>query len=401
MRPPEGAADEYATTVWLTAGLRDLPEHDVFLVHAGLLAESLVKLSAAAAGGAEALPDDHREHAALVTLADDAAAAAELLGDVPEGGGPESVAWAELESAARSLTGAPRWALTRSPVTPAAGIREILWERLRSAILTSATLTVAGSFSYFRDMTGLTGDVDVREQVFPSPFDFRRQAVLVLEHDPGGAWRPDELAGRQGERLKRIAAVTGGRTLALFTNTRDMHRVAAAVGEHVEDEGVLVLAQGLHGSAASLAEEFRTHPETVLLGVDTLWTGQDFPGDSLTCLVIAKLPFPRLDPLFRARRRACEEAGERWFERFYLPEAVLKFRQGFGRLIRTETDTGVVVVLDHRLTQKNYRRDFLASLPDMEVVEAAPTDVAAVVDLHLRRLTAQAEEEAPPVPTGA
>jgi ATP-dependent DNA helicase DinG len=122
--------------------------------------------------------------------------------------------------------------------------------------------------------------------------------------------------------------------------------------------------------------------------VDTLWTGQDFPGDALTCLVIAKLPFPRLDPLFRARRRACEEAGERWFERFYLPEAVLKFRQGFGRLIRTESDTGVVVVLDHRLTQKGYRRAFLASLPDIEVVEASPSELPAAVGLHLRRLTA-------------
>lgn len=378
--------DDYAATVWLTPGLRDLPEHDAFLVRIGLLAESLAKLSTAAAAGAEALPDDHREHAALAALADDAAAAAGLLDDLPKGGGPDSVAWAELESAARSVPGAPRWALTRSPVTPATGIRETLWERLRSAVLTSATLTVAGSFSYFRDMTGLTGDVDVREQVFASPFDYRRQAVLVLEHDPGGAWRPDELAGRQGERLKRIAEVTGGRTLALFTNTRDMHRAAAAVGEHVEDEGVLVLAQGLHGSAATLAEEFRLHPETILFGVDTLWTGQDFPGNALTCLVIAKLPFPRLDPLFHARRRACEEAGERWFERFYLPEAVLKFRQGFGRLIRTETDSGVVVVLDHRLTQKAYKRDFLGSLPELEVVEAAPAEVAAVVDQHLRRL---------------
>ncbi len=168
-------ADEYTTTVWLTAGLRDLPAHDAFLTRASLLAESLAKLATAAAAGAEALPDDHREHAALVALADDAAAAAELLGDVPEGGGPESVAWAELESAARSVPGAPRWALTRSPVTPANGIREMLWDRLRSAVLTSATLTVAGSFAYFRDMTGLTGDVEVREQVFPSPFDYRRQ----------------------------------------------------------------------------------------------------------------------------------------------------------------------------------------------------------------------------------
>ncbi len=378
--------DEYNTTVWLTAGLRDLPEHDRFQVRAGLLAETLARLAGAAATGADALPEDHRERATLAALAEDASAAAELLGELPEGGGPDAVAWAELESARHGASGLRRWALTRAPVTPAAGIKEILWDRLRSGVLTSATLTVAGSFSYFRDMTGLTRDVDVREQVFASPFEYRRQAVLVLEHDPGGAWLPEALAERQGERLKRIAAVTGGRTLALFTNRRDMHRVAAAVGEHVEDDGVLVLAQGLHGSAASLAEEFRTHPETVLLGVDTLWTGQDFPGDALTCLVIAKLPFPRQDPLFSARRRACEEAGERWFERFYLPEAVLKFRQGFGRLIRTESDTGVIVVLDHRLTQKAYRKDFLGSLPEMDVVEAAPGDLAAVVEHHLRRL---------------
>ena len=165
-----------------------------------------------------------------------------------------------------------------------------------------------------------------------------------------------------------------------------MGQVADAVGEHVEDDGVLVLAQGIHGSAAALAEEFRSHPQTLLLGVDALWTGQDFPGDTLVCLVIAKLPFPRLDPLYQARRRAGEEAGERCFERFYLPEAVLQFRQGFGRLIRTESDRGVVVVLDHRLTQKGYGRDFLGSLPQMQVVEAAPDELAAVVEHHLRRL---------------
>ena len=105
--------------MWLTAGLRDLPEHDRFQVSAGLLAECLAKLATAAAAGAEALPEDHREHAALVALSDDAAVAAELLGDVPDGGGPDTVAWAELESAARSGPGAPRWTLTRSPVTPA------------------------------------------------------------------------------------------------------------------------------------------------------------------------------------------------------------------------------------------------------------------------------------------
>ena len=390
----------YDLTVWLTAGLREHPAWDPFAVATGLLAEGLQALSAGVAPAAEALPEDHRDHAAVTALADDAAAAAALLSELPESGGADAVAWGTVAAAGARERGArgasalayggrqaPRWTLARTPLTPAREVREALWDRLRSAVLTSATLTVAGSFAYFRGMTGLDADVDVVERVFPSPFDFRRQAVLVLEHDPGGAWRPEALAERQGERLKRLAAVTGGRTLALFTNKRDMNRVAAVVGAHVEDDGVLVLAQGLHGSAAALAEEFRTHPETILLGVDTLWTGQDFPGDALTCLVIAKLPFPRQDPLFRARREACVQGGTDWFRQFYLPEAVLKFRQGFGRLIRTESDTGVVVVLDHRLSQKGYRKDFLDSLPDIEVVDAAPADLAAVVETYLRRLS--------------
>ena len=382
----------YNLSAWLTAGLREHPDWDPFAAAVGLLAEGLAALAAAVAPAVEGLPEEHRERAAAAALADDAAAQAALLGELPDSGASDVVVWGEIEApglAPARAAGEPpatRWTLTRTPLTPAQQVRAALWDRLRSAVLTSATLTVAGSFAYFRGMTGLDADVDVVEHVFPSPFDFRRQAVLVLEHDPGGGWAPEGLAQRQGERLKRLATVTGGRTLALFTNTRDMHQVAAEVGAHVEDDGVLVLAQGLHGSAAALAEEFRSHPATILLGVDTLWTGQDFPGDALTCLVIAKLPFPRQDPVFRARREACRQSGTDWFREFYLPEAVLKFRQGFGRLIRTETDRGVVVVLDHRLSQKTYRRDFLDSLPDLEVVEAAPDDVAGVVEGLLRRL---------------
>jgi Rad3-related DNA helicase/DNA polymerase III epsilon subunit-like protein len=385
--------DDYALSVWLTPGLREQPAWDAFATTAALLGEGLASLANAAAAAADALPEEHREHSSVAALADESAAYAALLDDLPGCVTSESVVWGEIETPRAAPLNRPRhaqrmagWSLNRTPLTPARQMREALWDRLRSAVLTSATLTVGGSFAYFRDMTGLDADIDVRERVFPSPFDFRRQAVLILEHDPGTAWRAQDLAERQGERLKRLAEVTRGRTLALFTNKRDMHRVAAAVGAHIEEDGVLVLAQGLHGGAAALAEEFRSHPETILFGVDTLWTGQDFPGDSLVCLVIAKLPFPRQDPLFQARCRSCEESGERWFERFYLPEAVLKFRQGFGRLIRSETDTGVVVVLDHRLTQKSYRQAFLGSLPDLHVVEVAPLDLAAAVEEHLRRL---------------
>ena len=390
--PSRRERDEYNLTAWLTPGLREHPSWDAFAIAAQLLAEGLAALAADTGAAAELLPDEHREHAGLLSLSDEAAEMAALLDELPESRDPDAVVWAEVEAAGRGRRAASlfpaRWTLACTPLTPARHVREELWDKLRSAVLTSATLTVAGSFDYFRSMTGLDRDVDVRERVFASPFDFARQAVLVVEHDPGGEWRPAELAARQAERLKALAEVTGGRTLALFTNTRDMHQVAAAVGSHVEDDGVLVLAQGMHGSAAAVAEEFRSHPGTILLGVDTLWTGQDFPGDALTCLVIAKLPFPRQDPLFRARRSACDERGERWFDRFYLPEAVLKFRQGFGRLIRTETDAGVVVVLDHRLTQKAYGRDFIGSLPEMKVLRVPPAGIAAVVDDHLRRLSA-------------
>jgi ATP-dependent DNA helicase DinG len=395
-RVPKGrrpaSTDDYNLTAWLTPGLREIPAWDVLVTATAVLADKLDGFAASAAAAAEALADGHRERPALLTLAEDAGRAAGLLLALPEGTGPETVLWAEIEAADPSRQGVaatiagPRWTLTRTPLTPAEAVREALWDRLRGAVLTSATLAVGGSFRYFREMTGLAADLEVREEVFASPFDYARQAVLVLEHDPGATWRSDEAAGRQAERLKRIAAVTGGRTLALFTNRREMHRVAAAVGAHVEDDGVLVLAQGMHGSAAALAEEFRAHPETILLGVDTLWTGQDFPGDTLVCLVIAKLPFPRQDPLVQARRRACADEGIDWFRRFYLPEAVLKFRQGFGRLIRSETDVGVVVVLDHRLTQQGYGRDFLDSLPPVPVVQTTPDEVPLAVAAHLRRL---------------
>jgi ATP-dependent DNA helicase DinG len=252
--------------------------------------------------------------------------------------------------------------------------------------LTSATLTVAGSFEYLRRMTGLDAGLDVTEATFPSPFDYRRQAALILEHEPERTWSEHQQTARLSAYLRNLAGVTRGRTLALFTNKRQMQAVAAELHECMEDDGPLVIAQGTHGSAAAVADEFRNHPETVLLGVDALWTGQDFPGDTLVCLVIAKLPFPRQDPLFQARRRACDESGERWFESFYLPEAVLKFRQGCGRLIRTETDRGVIVVLDHRITKQRYGQAFLASLPDIEVAHARPEHLIATVAGHLARL---------------
>ena len=382
----EGPRGGYARSVWLRPALRELPAWDPFAAACALLAEELQALAAAAQLAAGSLPEEQREAPQFQVLEQEAGEAATLLAGLPDLADPQLVCWGELD-------GPDRWSLTRAPLSAAAHVRELLWDRLRSAVLTSATLSVNGSFTYFREQAGLERDLEVTQKVFASPFDFGRQAVLVLEHDPTTAFSADELPARQADRLRQLIDVTGGRLLALFTNRRHMEQVAGAVGEHLERDGVVLLAQGVHGSAAALADEFRAHPATVLLGVDTLWTGQDFPGDVLVCLVIAKLPFGRQDAFFRARRQAMEDEGADWFRRFYLPEAVLRFRQGFGRLIRTESDRGVVVVLDHRLTQKAYEKDFLGSLPRLPVERVAPQELSALVAAHLRRLLADQPTE--------
>ena len=386
------ATELYGRTLLLTAGLQEQPVFDTFAAACGALATSLSELAQAASVAAEALPEEHRERPRTVALGADAAAAARLLTDVTGRPAAHLVFWAELpgrrgDGPARSGLGAARaWSLNCAPLSPAPLVKERLWDRLRSGVLVSATLGVAGSFAYYRGEAGLTAELDVAERVFPSPFDFRRQAALVLEHDPTTRYQAGDQPARLAEHLRRLTELTGGRLLALFTNRREVEAVAALIGPHVEDEGVVLLAQGVHGSAAALAEEFRSHPATVLLGVDALWTGQDFPGDALVCLVIARLPFPRQDARFEARRRAAQDEGRDWFREFYLPEAVLRFRQGFGRLIRTEADAGVVVVLDHRLTQKTYQREFLESLPEIEIARVAPDALPGAVAAALTRL---------------
>jgi DNA polymerase-3 subunit epsilon/ATP-dependent DNA helicase DinG len=389
--PTDGeAAKLYGRTLLLTAGLQEQPLFDDVATVGSALGAALADLAHAAATATDALPDEHRERPRAVSVGAAAATAARLLDDAGRPPHADLVSWAEHarrpgRQAGRGTRGAA-WSLNRAPLSPAPIVRERLWDRLRSGVLLSATLGVAGSFAYYRGEAGLAADLDVRERVFASPFDYRRQATLVLEHDPAARYDAAARPARLAAHLRRLTEITGGRLLALFTNRREVEDVAGRLGPHVEEEGVVLLAQGVHGGAAALAEEFRSHPATVLLGVDALWTGQDFPGDALVCLIIARLPFPRQDARFQARRRAAEQEGRDWFSSFYLPEAVLRFRQGFGRLIRTETDRGVVVVLDQRLTQKSYERRFLDSLPALDTVRAAPDELPAAVAAALARL---------------
>jgi predicted DnaQ family exonuclease/DinG family helicase len=250
-------------------------------------------------------------------------------------------------------------------------IRRGLVEPRRSAVFTSATLAVAGSFAFALDRFGLSDLADPR--AFGTPFDFPSQAILVVPEDgalPGDLEFPDEAA----ETIADIGRALDGRTLVLFTSHSAMRDVAARLG-HLEESGIAVLTQGIDGSRRALLERFAAG-RAVLLGTQSFWEGIDLPGDILECVVIARLPFAVPDdPLVQGRAERYEDP----FRDFHLPQAALRLRQGFGRLIRTRADRGAVVLLDRRALLRDYGAQLLASLPDARVHRVPTTDVATTV----------------------
>jgi DNA polymerase-3 subunit epsilon/ATP-dependent DNA helicase DinG len=247
-------------------------------------------------------------------------------------------------------------------------IRRTLVDAHRAVVFTSATLAVAGSFDFAVDRFGIS---DVAETLaVGSPFDHRRQALLVVPTDIAlpGEERFLEDATRV---IHDVARTLDGRTLVLFTAHATLREVAARLG-HLESEGLAVLTQGIDGSRRALLERFALG-RAVLLGTQSFWEGVDLPGDILRCVVIARLPFSVPDdPLVQGRAERYEDP----FVEFQLPQAALRLRQGFGRLIRTKTDYGAVVLLDRRVATREYGEVLLASLPDART-EHLPLDAVA------------------------
>jgi Rad3-related DNA helicase len=240
-------------------------------------------------------------------------------------------------------------------------VGELLQKNLfagRSAtILTSATLCVDKNFTHIKSRLGIGDWAD--ELAVGSPFDYKQAALIFVPTDlPEPAQPGHQKAVEQS--LVELFKATQGRALALFTSLSQLNTTYRAISRPLEEEGVVVLAQNLDGSRRQVLETFKTQARTVLLGTKSFWEGVDVAGEALSCLVIARLPFSvPSDPIFAARSETFDDA----FAQYAVPEAVLRFRQGFGRLIRTKTDRGVVVVLDKRVLTKNYGRIFLESLP--------------------------------------
>ncbi len=250
-------------------------------------------------------------------------------------------------------------------------IRRTLVDVHRSVVFTSATLAVAGSFEFALDRFGIADVADTL--VVGSPFDHQRQALLVLPVDIGlpGEERFIEEAARL---VEDVARVLGGRTLVLFTSHATLRDAAARLGA-LESEGLAVLTQGIDGSRRALLERF-TQGRAVLLGTQSFWEGVDLPGDVLRCVVIARLPFSVPDdPLVQGRAERYDDP----FLDFQLPQAALRLRQGFGRLIRTKTDYGAVVLLDRRVVTRDYGEVLLSSLPDARTEHLTLDGIAARV----------------------
>ncbi len=257
--------------------------------------------------------------------------------------------------------------LAAGPLDVGRIIAERLHPKLKTLVYTSGTLSVDGKFDYFMERSGLSlADRDrVAQKLLKSPFDYQNQAGLAVVNflpSPRDKDFNEQVARLVEGMLQRRR--TG--TLVLFTSFDLLHRCYWRLAK----AGIPALAQGLDGSPTQLLETARRSKDAIVLGTNSFWEGVDLPGQSLELLVITKLPFSvPTEPLVEARCQAIEQAGGSAFHRYLLPEAVIRLRQGFGRLIRNKTDRGLAVLCDPRTVNSEYGRVFLRSLPEM------PTDV--------------------------
>lgn len=268
--------------------------------------------------------------------------------------GPDGlVKWVELSDADENIS------LAAAPVQVNTVIAEGLVQRCRSAIFTSATLRTGAGFDFMRERLGLW---DVATMTVESPFDYEANALLLLPTDVPAPNQPHYQRAVE-QAIIAAAAAAQGRTLVLFTSHAQLRTTAEAIRAPLDELNITVLQHGT-GSRTRLLREYRAAERAVLLGTRSFWEGIDLPGDELTCLLIARLPFAVPDdPLVAARTAGLEDA----FNDYTLPDAVLRFRQGFGRLIRRANDRGVIGVLDSRIWQRSYGRAFLETLPPCTV----------------------------------
>ncbi len=282
----------------------------------------------------------------------------------------ELIYWIEVQPQNKRLT------LNHAPLRVGPLIQKYLWHDKDCVILTSATLTAAGDFTYIRNVL-MAEEAD--ELTLGSPFDYESSTLLFVATDIPEPNAPGyENAINRG--LVQLCRATGGRALVLFTSYAQLKRTSQAISRPLSQDEIQVFEQGEGASPQALLEAFKSSERAVLLGTRSFWEGVDVPGDTLSTVVITKLPFEvPSDPLVAARSETFEDP----FGEYQIPEAILKFRQGFGRLIRSASDRGVVAIFDRRVLTKMYGKLFIASLPICTLRQGTINDLPKLAEKWL------------------
>jgi DNA polymerase-3 subunit epsilon/ATP-dependent DNA helicase DinG len=263
--------------------------------------------------------------------------------------------WTEISPSQKRIT------LEAAPLHIGELMEKHLWHEKTSITITSATLTTNGEFEYIRNQLHA---YDADDIALGSPYDYESSTLIYI---PDNIPEPAERQGHQRaieKGLIDLCTATGGRTLALFTSYVQLQNTSRAISSVLGDQGIIVYEQGQGASPHSLLESFKAAEQAVLLGTRAFWEGVDVPGEALSVLAIIKLPFSvPSDPIVAAR----SETFEQPFYDYSIPEAILTFRQGFGRLIRSQEDRGIVAIMDKRVLTKQYGKMFIDSLPPCTV----------------------------------
>ncbi len=372
------------------------PVSDVIPEELALATSTLARAGNSIAALADLVADSGLERADSIFqgLEFDAARVGGLADDLSYLAGaqdPDSVFWLEVRSFRDHL----ECELRCAPVSVAEKMGDFLYSKIESLIMTSATLTVDGRFDFLFERLGLDQlpDWKVLTLDVGSPYDYDAQALAVV----AGYLKPPSSPGFNhvvSDLVAKLAMPATGGTLVLFTSRAALNAVFGEVRGKLAGSGKLILAQGHGGAPSVLLNEFARSTDSVLLATSSFWEGVDVPGRSLELLIIVKLPFPvPSDPVVQAHCERYEQDGERSFDKYMVPRTAIGLRQGFGRLIRSTTDTGAVVFLDSRLDGKSYGPRLLDELPTRAMVARCESELLSVVEgLHVCTETAEGDQ---------